>query len=99
MSESSAAESSAATAAATSEDLERTPEQLAEAHRYGQLELICSLADKFIDVAFLSFATFVLARPLDRWLSQFVARDALRLPLLFLLVFVMHLAISFPLSC
>ncbi len=80
------------------ESLERTPQQLEEAHKYGRQELICQLTDKAIDLAFLSVAAFLIVRPLDAWLAPHIASDAWRLPVLFLMIFAMHLAVSFPLS-
>ena len=47
-----------------------TPEQLAEAKQYGRYSLACTLADKVLDLLFLTFAAVVLARPLDAWLQQ-----------------------------
>ena len=46
-----------------------TPEQLAEAKQYGRYSLACTLADKGLDLLFLTFAAVVLARPLDAWLQ------------------------------
>ena len=75
-----------------------TPEQLAEAKRYGRVELICGLADKALDLVFLSVAA--VARPWTRlqhvpWLQH---PSSLRLLALFLLVTGGHLCVSFPLS-
>ncbi len=75
-----------------------TPEQLAEAQRYGRLSLYCDLADKALDVGFLAVAAFVLAAPLDRWLAGYIAGDTLRLMAIFAIVTFAHMAISFPLS-
>ncbi len=75
--------------------------ELAEAKRYGRLDLACSLADKFIDVAFLAVAAFVLARPLDAWLQTVpltAGNWSLRLVALLLIVMALHVAVSFPLS-
>jgi STE24 endopeptidase len=49
-----------------------TDEQLAEAKRYGRLDLICSLADKAIDVIYMAAAAFVLAQPITNWLAVHV---------------------------
>ena len=46
-----------------------TEGQLAEAKRYGRLDLICALADKSLDVAYLAVTGLLLARPIDGWLS------------------------------
>jgi STE24 endopeptidase len=78
-----------------------TPAELAEAKQYGRLELICSLADKAIDIAYLAIAAFLLARPIDMWLNGFSLSEkhaSLRLVFLFLLVTAGHMAASFPLS-
>ena len=78
-----------------------TPDELAEAKRYGRLELICGLADKAIDIAYLAVAAFLLAQPVERWLKDFSLpkrNDSLRLLLLFLLLTAGHIAVSFPLS-
>jgi STE24 endopeptidase len=75
-----------------------TPGQLAEARRYGQIELICDLADKALDLAYLAVATVFLARPLDDWLAGFIPRAGLRLAAMFAIVTGLHVLLSFPLS-
>jgi STE24 endopeptidase len=78
-----------------------TPDELAEAKRYGRLELICTLADKAIDIAYLAVAAFLLARPVESWLNVFLLpqrNDSIRLMLLFLILTAGHIAVSFPLS-
>jgi STE24 endopeptidase len=75
-----------------------TPEQLAEARQYGRLELICDLADKAIDLAYLAVFALYLATPVDAWLAQFVERDWLRWGAMFLVLTLGHLIVSFPLS-
>jgi len=79
-----------------------TPEQLAEAKRYGRFSLAGTLADKLLDLLFLTFAAVVLARPLDAWLSgssSLLARFAsLRLAVFFLLITLAHMCVSLPLS-
>lgn len=72
--------------------------ELAEAKRYGQLELFCGLADKALDIAYLAFFTLVLAVPLDRWLEPQLPSATLRLIAIFLIVTFGHIAIGFPLS-
>jgi STE24 endopeptidase len=73
-----------------------------EARRYGRVSLACTLADIAIDVLFLAFAAFVLARPLDAWLAGYGLlagpRSFPRLLALFGVVYVLHLLISVPLS-
>jgi STE24 endopeptidase len=77
---------------------EMTPAQLAEARQYGRLELICDLADKALDLAYLAIAAFVFARPLDNWLADFIPRAGLRLAAMFAIVTGLHIVVSFPLS-
>ncbi len=75
--------------------------ELAEAKRYGRIELGCMLADKALDVAYLSVAAFLLARPIDSWLQSYPLLEAnwtLRLTALFVIVTLLHVAVSFPLS-
>ena len=75
--------------------------ELAEAKRYGRLELSCAVADKAVDVVYLTIAAFLLAAPLDRWLQTYplLARNwSLRLAALLLVVMAIHVAVSFPLS-
>ena len=76
--------------------------ELAEAKRYGRLELGCALADKALDVCYLAVAAFLLARPIDQWLQQtgplLKGNSTLRLAALFLVVMAIHVAVSFPLS-
>ena len=83
---------------ASLEAKEMTPEQLAEAERYGRIDLYCSLADRAIDLIYLGVAAFVLARPLDSWLAQFIEGDTLRVMALIALVVLIHICVSFPLS-
>ncbi len=79
-----------------------TPGQLAEARQYGRYSLVCTLADKLLDVVYLAVAAFLLARPLDAWLSAAwppLARWAsLRLVALYLVITLLHMAVSLPLS-
>jgi STE24 endopeptidase len=80
--------------------------ELAEAKRYGRLELVCTLADKALDAAYLAVAAFLLARPIDNWLQTYPLRRgdpslnmSLRLVAMVLVVTGLHVAVSFPLSC
>ena len=78
-----------------------TDGELAEAKRYGRLELICTLVDKAIDTVYLALAALLLARPLDAWLQTYPLLEenwSLRLAALFLIVTGLHIAVSFPLS-
>jgi STE24 endopeptidase len=84
------------------ENTAMTPDELAEAKRYGRRELACGLIDKALDLVFLSVAAFLLARPIDGWLQGFGLlknSDTLRLAAMFVCVTLLHLAVSFPLSC
>jgi STE24 endopeptidase len=78
--------------------------ELAEAKRYGRVELRCALADKGIDVAYLLVAAFLLARPIDAWLQSYSLLSekdgnwTLRLAAMFLIVMAIHVVVSFPLS-
>ena len=74
-----------------------TPEQLAEAKQYGRYSLACTLADKVLDLLFLTFAAVVLARPLDAWLQGWSLLErfaSLRLVVFFLLVTLLHMGVS-----
>jgi STE24 endopeptidase len=78
-----------------------TPDQLAEAKRYGRLGLACGLADRAIDVAYLGVMALLLARPIDVWLQRsalFADWWTLRLAAFLLIVFAAHVAVSFLLS-
>ena len=78
-----------------------TDAELAEAKSYGRLELACALADKLVDVAYLSVAAFVLAHPIDQWLKTYpllAGNWTLRLMALFLVVMAIHIVVSFPVA-
>lgn len=78
-----------------------TAEELSEAKRYNRQELVCSLLDKALDVAFLAVAALILARPVDQWLGGYPlleAHQSLRLIVLLLIVTGLHVCLSFPLS-
>lgn len=75
--------------------------ELAEAKRYGRLELVCTLADKCIDVVYLAIAALLLAKPIDAWLQSVPLLHenwTLRLAAMFLIITALHVAVSFPLS-
>ena len=78
-----------------------SPEQLAEARQYGRYSLACTVADKLLDLIYLTFAAVVLARPLDAWLNNgwhLLARYAtLRLIGLYVVTTLLHAAVSLPL--
>ena len=79
-----------------------TPEELAEAKRYGRCDLACTIVDKVVDVAYLGVMALVVARPIDAWLGGFPMLEAsrsLRLVAMLGIVFGFHVLVSFPLSC
>jgi len=85
------------------ESAKMTSEEVAEAKRYGQLDLICTLADKALDVAYLTVAAFLLVWPIDNWLNDLLPGNgswhaSLRLAAMFLAVTAVHICVSFPLS-
>jgi len=78
-----------------------TDDELAEAKRYGRYDLVRTLADKAVDLAFLTVAALLLARPLDAWLQSIpVLGDyrSLRLVVLLSIVTAVHVIVSLPLS-
>lgn len=81
---------------------EQTPEQRAEAKRYNNISLACTIADMAIDLIYLGLMAFVFARPLDRWLAEYPSlagdHSMLRLLALFGIVMVLHMLVSLPLS-
>jgi STE24 endopeptidase len=56
-----------------------TPDQLAEAKRYGQQKLAVSLVEKAIDLVAVAVFAMVVARPLDAWLAERLPCATLRL--------------------
>jgi len=96
----SVADSSAKRLADANEPKEMTPEQLAEAKRYGRVSLQLDLADRAIDLVFLGVFALLVARPLDAWLIGSAGLTAWwwRLVAMFLIQTLAHLAVSFPLS-
>lgn len=71
-----------------------------EAKRYHQAQLRCDLADRAIDLGYLCFAAGGLAIPLDKWLHDSVhwTRPVPRLAAIYLIVTLLHFAVSFSLS-
>jgi STE24 endopeptidase len=85
----------------TAADAGLSPEELAEAKRYGRLGLYCSLADRAVDVVYLAVMALLLARPIDAWLgrSSWLGEFwTLRLAVMLVIVIALHIAVSFPLS-
>jgi STE24 endopeptidase len=81
---------------------EQTPEQRAEAKRYNNISLLCTLVDMAIDLVYLGLMAFVFAHPLDAWLAHFTTlagdQSTLRLIALFCVVMLGHILVSLPLS-
>jgi STE24 endopeptidase len=79
-----------------------SPDQQAEARRYGRISLGFTLADMAVDLAYLALMAFVFARPLDTWLATFSAlsgdQSLLRLLALLGIVIGLHVLVSLPLS-
>jgi STE24 endopeptidase len=77
---------------------QQTLAELDEARQYGHRQLACSLADKVLDVVYLSLMALVFVRPLNDRLKQLAPAPTLRLVLLFVVITLLHMAISLPLS-
>ena len=78
-----------------------TPDELAEAKRYGRYDLACTLIDKVVDLSYLAVMGLVLARPVDAWLGRsplLEASRSLRLVAMLGIVLGLHALVSFPLS-
>jgi STE24 endopeptidase len=78
-----------------------TGAELSEAREYGRYELYCLLADKALDLLVYGLAALFIAMPLDGWLrcASLLARFAsLRLVAVFLILTLVHIVVSFPLS-
>jgi STE24 endopeptidase len=76
----------------------QSPAELAEARRYGHLQLVAGLADKALDIVVLAVMAFFVAQPAATWLATINPHPSVQLWLLFLLTTAIHLAVSFPLS-
>jgi STE24 endopeptidase len=81
---------------------EMTPEQLAEARRYGRISLALTLADMALDLVYLGVMALVFARPLDAWLASYQTpawpHSYIRLLCVYLAVMGLHMLVSLPLS-
>jgi STE24 endopeptidase len=82
---------------------ELSGEELGEARRYGRYDLACTLADKGLDVAYLTAAVVLLASPVGAWLNSLLPgggylQMSLRLAAMLLIVVAGHVCVSFPLS-
>jgi STE24 endopeptidase len=94
--------SNSSDAAAVDQPTEQTPEQRAEAKRYSNISLTCTLVDMAIDLVFLGLMASVFARPIDGWLASFPSlagdKSIPRLVALFGIVMILHILVSLPLS-
>ena len=74
--------------------------QLDEAKRYGREDLICDLADRLLDIAYLGVMALVVAYALDGWMREHLMLENMwvRLAGMFLIVTAGHIGVSFPLS-
>ncbi len=77
---------------------EMSPEQLAEAQRYGRWELGLDLADSAVDLVYLGLFALLAAVPLDRWLAGSISAATLRLLALYGIMIGLHECVSFPLA-
>ncbi len=77
---------------------ELTPEELAENRRYGQIQLLCDLADRAIDLAFLALMAFLVAPHIRVAMDDIFPIDTVRLLSYFLLTTALHVVVSLPLS-
>jgi STE24 endopeptidase len=84
------------------DSIDMTPQQLAEARRYGRVSLALTLADMALDLVFLGVMALVFARPLDGWLAGFQSLAGqysyTRLLALYCAVMGLHVLVSLPLS-
>jgi STE24 endopeptidase len=80
---------------------EMTADQLAEAREYRRWNVRLAIVDHLVDLAFLVWATFFVARPLDEWLQQsgwFANGWTARLAAMFFVISLAQMAVAFPLS-
>ena len=79
-----------------------SPDEQAEARRYGRTHLVLTLIDMAVDVVYLGLMAIVFARPIDAWLARFEPlagpQSMLRLLALFGVVIGLHILVSLPLS-
>jgi len=79
-----------------------SPDERAEARRYGRISLACTLADLAIDLVYLAAMAFLFARPIDAWLATYPtlagSQSLVRLLVLLGVVIGIHIFVSLPLS-
>lgn len=75
-----------------------SPQALAEAQHYGRLQLAAHLADKVLDLVYLTGFALLAARPLDAFLARGIDSRWLRLTLFYGVCVLVHEAVSFPLG-
>ena len=73
----------------------------AEARRYGRQQLACDLMDRLLDLTYLAIIAFCFAPWLDDELKSFAILQSptARLAVLFILITLLHILVSCPLSC
>lgn len=73
----------------------------AEARRYGRQQLACDLFDRLLDLTYLAIIAFCFAPWLDDRLKSFAVLQSptARLAVLFILITLLHILVSCPLSC
>ncbi len=89
---------SARSASEMTTETTQTAAELAEARRYGRLELTCDLGDKALDVVFLGCFAWFAAVGVERWLVGQFANVWVQWGGMYLIVVGLHTVISFPLS-
>jgi STE24 endopeptidase len=77
---------------------EMSPDQLAEAQRYGRWQLGLDLADAGLDLFYMGLFAFVAAVPLDGWMTARIPVATLRLLALYGIMIGLHGCLSFPLA-
>jgi STE24 endopeptidase len=77
---------------------EMTPEQLAEAKRYGRQSLALGLADTGLDILYLGVMAVWFAAPLGAWFEQHIDSASLRVLAMFASVYGLHECVSLPLA-
>jgi STE24 endopeptidase len=87
-----------ASAPASLDAAEMSPDQLAEAKRYGHWQLALDLADASVDLVYMGLFALVAAVPLDGWLTARIPIATLRLLALYGIMIGLHECLSFPLA-
>ncbi len=80
--------------------VEMTSEELRESRAYGRQDLICTVLDMALDVAYLAVMALLAAKVIDDFLQGYgpMQNRWLRLATLYLITMALHYLVSFPLS-